>query len=112
MFRSKFKDCNKSESRDNDSRRKISDDCLDLTSETINSERRQRVRWVLPSLLGQSLKALNFSNCKMIGDKILMKDIYMTFDARCPNLERLTMGQSFFFQPELVSRVPDWSSFA
>ena len=70
-----------------------------------NSERRQRVRWVLPSLLGQSLKALNFSNCKMIGDKILMTEIYKTFDGRCPNLERLTMGQSFFFQPELVSRL-------
>jgi len=70
-----------------------------------NSRRRQTVRWVLPSLLGKSLKALNFSNCKMIGDKTLMTEMYQTFDERCPNLERLTMGQSFFFQPELVSRL-------
>lgn len=68
-----------------------------------NSDRRQTVRWVLPSLLGPHLKALNFSNCRMIGDKSLMKEIYKTFDSRCPNLERLTMGQSLFFQPELVS---------
>ena len=68
-----------------------------------NSDRRQTVRCVLPSLLGPHLKALNFSNCRMIGDKSLMKEIYKTFDSRCPNLERLTMGQSLFFQPELVS---------
>ena len=66
-------------------------------------KRKQRIRWFLPSLLGPHFKGLNFTNCRMIGDKSLMTEIYEIFDQKCPNLERLVLGQSFFFQPQLVA---------
>jgi hypothetical protein len=39
----------------------------------------------------------------MIADKQLMVSLYAAMADSCPNLERLTMGQSFFFYPNLVA---------
>jgi len=76
---------------------------LEYDSEVNAKKKRQRIRWILPSLLGPHFKGLNFSNCRMIGDKSLMVEVYKTFDSKCPNLERLSMGRSFFFKHELVA---------
>ena len=68
------------------------------------------IRLFLPKLIGTQTKNLDFTSCKMIADnskkdKPIMKTVYETFDSRCPNIEKLVLGQSFIFQPELVSNL-------
>jgi len=70
-----------------------------------NPSLRPKVRQFVPFLLGPHLKCLDFTNLRVIADKIIMKSIYTKFDELCPNLERLSMGQSFFFMPEMVSNL-------
>eukprot|EP00092_Neocalanus_flemingeri_P026042 GFUD01028227.1.p1 GENE.GFUD01028227.1~~GFUD01028227.1.p1 ORF type:complete len:553 (+),score=129.57 GFUD01028227.1:75-1733(+) len=70
-----------------------------------NSSLRPKVRQFVPYLLGPHIKSLDFTNLRVIADKSIMKSIYAKFDEMCPNLERLSMGQSFFFMPEMVSNL-------
>ena len=62
-----------------------------------------KVRSLLPHLLGPQLKSLDFTSLRMVADKLLMRSLYSLMAEACPNLERLAMGQSFFFYPQLVS---------
>jgi len=59
----------------------------------------------LPSLFGIQTKCLDFTCCKSKKDKDFMKKLYQVFDTQCPNLEKIVMGQAFFFLPELVSNL-------
>jgi len=63
---------------------------------------RPKARHFVPYLLGPHLKSLDFTNMRIIADKSIMKSIYEKFGDVCHNLERLSMGQSFFFVPEMV----------
>jgi hypothetical protein len=62
-----------------------------------------KVRSLLPQLLGPQLKSLDFTRLRMVADKHLMGSLYAAMAEACPNLERLAMGQSFFFYPNLVA---------
>jgi hypothetical protein len=61
------------------------------------------VRSLLPQLLGPQLKSLDFTSLRLVADKHLMSSLYAAMAEACPNLERLAMGQSFFFYPQLVA---------
>jgi len=67
-----------------------------------NPSLKPKARLFVPCLLGPHLKSLDFTNLQIIRDKSIMKNIYDRFDKMCPNLERLSMGDSFFFVPEMV----------
>jgi hypothetical protein len=62
-----------------------------------------QVRSLLPQLLGPQLKSLDFTCLRLVADKQLMGSLYSAMAEACPNLERLAMGQSFFFYPQLVA---------
>jgi hypothetical protein len=62
-----------------------------------------QVRSLLPQLLGPQLKNLDFTCLRLVADKQLMGSLYSAMAEACPNLERLAMGQSFFFYPQLVA---------
>ena len=54
-------------------------------------------------MLGNQLKSLDFNILSTCFDKVVMKEVYTVMDSCCPNLERLSLGQSFFFSPDLIS---------
>lgn len=66
-------------------------------------ELRPLVRILVPQLLGPQLKCLDLTRLRVVADKHLMSSLYAGMAAACPNLERLVMGQSFFFYPNLVA---------
>jgi len=84
---------------------------LDFNSRTtLSTVGKTDIRLFLPKLLGTQTKHLDFTSCKMLADnskkeKPIMKTVYETLDSRCPNIEKLVMGQSFIFQPELISNL-------
>jgi len=57
----------------------------------------------VPQLLGPQLKSLDFTSLRLVADKQLMGSLYGAMAEACPNLERLVMGQSFFFFLQLVA---------
>jgi len=70
-----------------------------------NPSLRPKARHFIPYLLGPHLKSLDFTNLRIIADKSIMKSIYEKFGEVCHSLERLSMGQSFFFVPDMVANL-------
>jgi len=64
---------------------------------------RPAVRLLVPALLGPQLRRLDFTRLRVVADKAIVRSLYAALPQACPNLQHLTMGQSFFFLPELVS---------
>jgi len=64
---------------------------------------RPRARQFVPCLLGPHMKSLDFTGLRIVADKTIVRSLYSKFAELCPNLERLSLGQSFFFMPEMVS---------
>jgi len=70
---------------------------------TDNVAMKSRIRELIPGLLGPQVTSLDFSCIRTFLDKVITKTVYTNMDKCCPKLERLYMGKSFFFCPELVS---------
>jgi len=69
----------------------------------IDKKSKLKVQKFLPKLLGGQLKELDFPSLCVSFDKVVMKIVYDLMDTCCTGLTKLIIGQSFYFQPELIS---------